>query len=140
MVGGSEGKILKPGGVRVVDHSQLKAHKLPGLHHQTVAGHEHGIKTMEVWRQTIAPGAETPIHFHDCEEVIVILSGSGICRAGEEDFYFSANSTLVIAPNVVHQIGNTSDDDMQLIAALGMAPVRVKTADGAELKLPWDAP
>ncbi len=95
---------------------------------------------MEVWMQTIAPGAETPIHFHDCEEVIVILSGSGTCRAGEEDFYFSANSTLVIAPNVVHQIGNTSDDDMQLIAALGMAPVRVKTADGAELKLPWDAP
>ena len=98
------------------------------------------MKTMEVWVQTIAPGAETPIHFHDCEEVIVILSGSGACRVGEEVFDFTANSTLVIAPNVGHQISNTSDDDMQLVAALGMAPVRVKSANGADLKLPWDAP
>ncbi len=126
--------------VRIVDHSQLKAHKLPGLQHQTVAGYEHGVKTMEVWLQTIAPGAETPVHFHDCEEAIVILSGSGTCRAGEEVFDFAANSTLVIAPNVVHQITNTSDEDMQLIAALGIAPVRVKTASGADLNLPWDAP
>jgi len=98
------------------------------------------MKTMEVWVQTIAPGAETPIHFHDCEEVIVILSGSGACRVGEEVFNFTTNSTLVIAPNVGHQISNTSKDDMQLVAALGMVPVRVKTAQGADLKLPWDAP
>jgi hypothetical protein len=29
---------------------------------------------------------------------------------------------------------------MRLVAALGMAPVRVRTADGEAMPLPWDAP
>jgi hypothetical protein len=40
----------------------------------------------------------------------------------------------------VHQIVNTSAVEMKLVAALGMAPVRVRDADGAALPVPWQAP
>jgi hypothetical protein len=59
--------------------------------------------------------------------------------AGEET-PFGPNSTLVLEPDVVHQIVNTSEEPMRLVAALGMAPVRVTTADGTRIPLPWDAP
>jgi len=55
-------------------------------------------------------------------------------------FIFGPDSTLVLQPDVVHQIVNTSDEEMKLVAALGMAPVRVKTADGVALPVPWEAP
>ncbi|KAI7729261.1 hypothetical protein M8C21_002200, partial [Ambrosia artemisiifolia] len=32
---------------------------------------------VEVWIQTFAPGTRTPIHRHSCEEVFVVLKGSG---------------------------------------------------------------
>jgi mannose-6-phosphate isomerase-like protein (cupin superfamily) len=124
----------------IVNNDELESLELPGLRHQTIGGHKQGVKTMEIWLQTMAPGAATPVHCHACEEVILILTGSGECTVGGKSFTFGPNSTLVLEPDVVHQIVNTSDEAMKLVAALGMAPVRVKTADGAALPLPWDAP
>src|SRR5215472_7538973 len=124
----------------IVKNDELKILELPGLLHQTIAGHDQGLKTMEVWLQAMAPGAATPVHRHACEEVILILSGSGTCTAAGKTLSFGPNSTLVLEPDVVHQIVNTSDEEMSLVAALGMAPVRVRTAEGKALPLPWDAP
>jgi quercetin dioxygenase-like cupin family protein len=124
----------------VLINDELETLELPGLRHQTIGGHKQGLNTMEVWLQTMEPGASTPVHCHACEEVILILSGSGTCTVGDEAFKFGPNSTLILEPDVVHQIVNTSDEEMRLVAALGMAPVRVKTADGAALPVPWQAP
>jgi mannose-6-phosphate isomerase-like protein (cupin superfamily) len=124
----------------ILDNDRWETLELPGLRHQTIGGHKQGLKTMEVWLQTFAPGTGTPVHCHACEEVILILSGSGTCTVGDETFTFGPNSTLVLQADVVHQIVNTSDEELKMVAALGMAPVRVKTADGAALPVPWQAP
>ena len=124
----------------VLSNDSLEVFEFPGLRHQTIAGQKQGVKTMEVWLETFAPGAGTPVHCHACEEVILILSGSGTCTVGGETVRFGPNSTLVLEPDVVHQIVNTSNEDLKIVAMLGMAPVRVKTADGAPLSVPWQAP
>jgi quercetin dioxygenase-like cupin family protein len=124
----------------LVKNDEIETLELPGLRHRTIGGHKQGVRTMEVWLQTMAPGAETPVHSHACEEVILILSGSGTCTAGNKTYTFGPNSTLIVEPDVVHQIVNTSDEDIRLVAALGMAPVRVKTASGEPLPVPWEAP
>jgi len=124
----------------IIDNADLETLELPGLRHQTIAGHRQGVETMEVWMQTIAPGASTPVHRHACEEVVLILSGSGTCTVEGETTTFGPNSTLVLEPDVVHQIVNTSDVEMKLVAVFGMAPVRVRTPEGDPMLLPWDAP
>lgn len=124
----------------IIDNTEIEMFELPGIKHQTVGGHKQGVRSMEVWVQTIAPGESTPVHCHACEEVIVILSGSGECTVAGKTSKFKPNSTLIIEPDIVHQIVNTSAEELKLVAALGMAPVRVKTADGEPLPVPWDAP
>jgi len=124
----------------IVDNSKLEILELPGIRHQTVAGHAQGVRTMEVWSQVMAPGATTPVHRHDCEEVVLVLTGSGTCTVAGRTFEFGPNTTLILEPDVVHQIVNTSNEDMHLVAALSMAPVRVTTADGEPLHVPWEAP
>lgn len=126
--------------MQVVNNSELKILELPGIKHQTIGGHAQGLKSMEVWLQTLAPGAETPVHRHNCEEVILVLSGSGICKTGNDAIPFGPNSTLIVEPDAVHQLINTSTEEIRLVAALGMAPVRVTTSDGAPLPVPWEAP
>jgi mannose-6-phosphate isomerase-like protein (cupin superfamily) len=80
----------------IINNDELETLELPGLRHQTIGGHKQGVKTMEVWLQTMAPGAATPVHCHACEEVILILSGSGTCTVGDEALAFGPNSTLVL--------------------------------------------
>lgn len=115
----------------------IEKHHLPGLEHQTLAGSRDGLKGLEVWRQTIAPGADTPVHRHDCEEVIVVLGGEGSCTIEGEDQTIRADETLIIPPGVVHQIRNTGSDDLYILATLTMAPVAVETAEGDAMPLPW---
>jgi quercetin dioxygenase-like cupin family protein len=124
----------------IIRNDELPVHRLPGLVHRTVAGHAQGVSSMEVWHQTMAPGAETPVHRHACEEVIVVLSGSGRLILGGEASDFRAGSTLVLAPDVVHQIVNSGREELVLVAALGTAPVRVRTESGDPLPVPWQAP
>jgi quercetin dioxygenase-like cupin family protein len=123
----------------ILDNTTVPHFQIPGLDHQTLAGPEHGMKTLEMWMQTIHPGAGTPVHRHDCEEAIVVLRGSGQCTINGVVCEFGPNSTLQIPRDAIHQIVNTGTEDMFLVAALGQAPVRVCTADNQHMPLPWQA-
>jgi quercetin dioxygenase-like cupin family protein len=123
----------------VVSNATLQEFNLPGLNHRTLAGPEHGMKSLEVWGQTIEAGAATPVHRHACEEAIVILEGSGTLTIEGQDTAFGPNSTLIIPADVIHQIVNTGNTKMVLIAALSTAPVQVRHADNAAMPLPWQA-
>ena len=124
----------------VVNNALLQEFNLPGLNHRTFAGPEHGMKGLEVWGQTMEAGAATPVHRHACEEAIVILEGSGTLTIEGQDTAFGPNSTLIIPADAIHQIVNTGNTKMVLIAALSTAPVQVRHADNAAMPLPWQAP
>ncbi len=95
------------------------------------------MKTLEVWGQTIAPHSATPVHRHKCEEAIVVLEGSGTCIIEGEELRFGPNSTLCIPSDAVHQIINSGESNLVIIAALGMAPVQVRHGGGEAMGLPW---
>ena len=124
----------------IVRHERVEEHQLPGLSHRTVAGPLQGLETLEVWVQTVAPGAATPVHRHDCEEAIVILEGHGVLDLEGREEPFGPGETLVIPRDAVHQVRSTGPEPLRLVAALGTAPVRVHTATNERIPLPWDAP
>ncbi|KAK7392387.1 hypothetical protein VNO78_20824 [Psophocarpus tetragonolobus] len=108
-----------------------------GLSHMTVAGSLlHGMKEVEVWLQTFSPGTHTPIHRHSCEEVFIILRGSGTLYLAsdshgkypgkpQEHFIFP-NSTFHIPVNDAHQLWNTNEyEDLQVFVIISRPPVKV---------------
>lgn len=123
----------------VINNSTIQQFSLPGLAHQTLASHIDGLKNTEVWMQTVEPGGETPVHYHDCEEVIVIIRGSGRLSIDEKAIEFGPNSTLIIPPDIVHQLVNSGTEDIFLIASFSSTPAKVFTPDGEELALPWQS-
>ena len=123
----------------VIDNSTLQQFSLPGLAHQTLASHKDGLNNCEVWMQTVEPGAETPVHYHDCEEVVVIMSGSGQLSINDKVIEFGPNSTLIIPPDIVHQLVNSGSEEIRLIASFSSTPAKVFSPDGEELALPWQS-
>ena len=97
---------------------------------------------MELWLQTFAPGVGTPIHRHDAEEVFWVQRGRGTAHVqrpgggGVQAFPLAPNDTLVVLPNVVHQIRNNYEggEDLQLLEAFDHPPLRVHTYEA------WGAP
>ena len=123
----------------VIDNSTIQQFSLPGLVHQTLASHKDGLQNTEVWMQTVEPGGETPVHYHDCEEVIVILKGSGRLSIDGKAIEFGPNSTLITPPDIVHQLANSGTEEIVLIASFSSTPAKVFTPDGEELVLPWQS-
>eukprot|EP01023_Acetabularia_acetabulum_P063592 TRINITY_DN8007_c0_g1_i2.p1 TRINITY_DN8007_c0_g1~~TRINITY_DN8007_c0_g1_i2.p1 ORF type:complete len:185 (+),score=20.04 TRINITY_DN8007_c0_g1_i2:28-582(+) len=101
-----------------------------GLDHITIVGaHHHGMKKIEVWQQAFVPGLSTPIHRHDCEEVFIVLSGQAEVKAkiGESvvTYEIKSNDTLVLPPNIVHQVLNSGVDLVQLLVVISNPPMKV---------------
>ena len=123
----------------IIANRGLNENMLPGLSHQTLAGPEHGLRGLAVWSQRIEPSAGTPPHRHDCEEVVVVLDGEGTLILHGVESRFCSGDTIVLPPNEVHQVINTGDAPLRLLAAFNMSPVRVELPDGTPLDLPWQA-
>ncbi|XP_015891563.2 auxin-binding protein T85 [Ziziphus jujuba] len=130
-----------------------------GLSHITIAGSVlHGMNEVEVWLQTFSPGSRTPIHRHSCEEVFVVLRGSGTLYLASsshekfpgkpQEYSIFSNSTFQIPVNDAHQVWNTNEDeDLQVLVIISRPPVKVFIYDSwfmphtaAKLKFPyyWD--
>lgn len=121
----------------VLKNAALPQSGLPGLRHTTLAGSDNGLTRLSVWRQTMEGGAATPPHRHDCEEVVMIQSGRGELHVAGAVHPFGPDTTLVIPPNVDHQIFNVGTGPMELIAAFSVSPVEVVLPDGQPIALPW---
>lgn len=115
----------------------IPAIALPGLKHQTLASHAGQIQSFEVWQQALEPGAVTPLHRHDCEEVIIFTGGNGVMRHAGVETPCRAGTVLLCQPNELHQIVNTGSDALTLYGILALSPVPVVDAQGEIIALPW---
>lgn len=123
--------------MQIIDNSQLPRAALPGIEHMTLASRASGLQHLSIWRQSVAPGAATPPHSHDCEEVVLICSGSGEVRLAGGVRRFGPGSTLVIPPHELHEIVNTGEGPLELIGVFSATPVGVYAPTGAPIELPW---
>src|SRR5688572_4102317 len=121
----------------VIENRRIDKSELPGIEHQTLAGAAQKLAGLSVWRQSMAPGSATPDHQHDCEEVVLVLSGSGEVRANGSAIPFGPDTTLVLPPRVAHQIVNTGDAPLVTVAMFSATPVATFMPDGEKMELPW---
>ena len=125
--------------MHVIANAARAKSELPGIEHLTLAGAAQGLARLSLWRQTMAPGSATPPHRHDCEEVVVVLEGSGELRIGGRTIAFGPDTTLVLPPSVPHQIFNTGSTPLKTIAAFSATPVGTFLPEGAPIALPWES-
>ncbi|MGE0313738.1 MAG: cupin domain-containing protein [Lautropia sp.] len=110
---------------------------LPGIEHTTWAGAADGLSQLSVWRQTLAAGAVTPPHSHDCDEVVLCLTGWGEVHSEGEVRQFGADTTVVLPRGRVHQLFNAGPLPLEIIGIFADTPVATRLPDGTALELPW---
>jgi quercetin dioxygenase-like cupin family protein len=110
---------------------------LSGIRHSTWAGAADGLEQLSVWRQTLAPGAATPPHSHDCDEVVLCLAGEGEARSDGRVQRFGADSTVVLPRRRVHQLSNAGTMPLEIVGIFAATPVATRLPDGAPIDLPW---
>jgi quercetin dioxygenase-like cupin family protein len=123
--------------MNVIAQTRPEASAIPGIQHSTWAAAAEGLSQLSVWRQTLAPGAASPPHRHDCDEVVMCLAGSGEVHSRGRVQRFGAETTLALPKGEVHQLFNIGDEPLQLLAVLAATPVHTELPDGQTIALPW---
>ena len=123
--------------MHVIDQVRPEPTAIPGVAHATWAGSAEGLQQLSLWRQTLAPGAATPPHSHDCDEVVMCHAGQGELHAGGEVFPFHRDQTIILPRDQVHQIFNTGSRPLEILGVFGATPVKVFLPDATELAVPW---
>ena len=117
--------------------NSLPPSPFPGLTHRTLARRGDGLGTLSVWNQAITPGNATPLHRHDCDEVVVILAGSGTVLVDGQAWPFQTGDTLILPAGCDHQIVSSGVEDLRVVATFGASPVVTAQPDGQVMELPW---
>lgn len=123
--------------MKVIEQSRPVDTSLPGVAHATWAGQADGLEHISIWRQTLAPGAATPSHRHDCDEVVLCLSGWGEVHTENRVQRFGADNMVVLPKGHDHQLCNVGSQPLEIVGLFGATPVLTRLPDGKAIDLPW---
>jgi quercetin dioxygenase-like cupin family protein len=121
----------------VVRAADIPEFELMGNHMRGLATPSRGAAEVAVWRGVTEPGATTPPHTHDHEEVLVVLAGSGSANMDGEQVEVSPGDVLIVPPNKLHQLLGPAEGEP--LDAIAVMPIGTRTflPDGEELQAPW---
>ncbi len=103
----------------LVDNTAVRKFYYAGNIQQTLAGADHGLKTFEVWRLSVAPGNELPANVYQGEEVLLTMSGTGRLVLEGKPVDIRSDTTIVIPPGTSRQVTNTGKEEMVLLVIRG---------------------
>jgi quercetin dioxygenase-like cupin family protein len=94
----------------------------PGIRDIKVIYPETGMRTksLVVGIVTIEPGAHTPRHRHNCEEIYYVLEGRGEVESDGVRHPFEAGDAVLNRENVYHRVYNTGDETLRLLVVGGI--------------------
>jgi quercetin dioxygenase-like cupin family protein len=71
-----------------------------------IANKELGTQS-DIHENVISPGVIVPWHFHETEEVIIVLEGNGEYSTEDGSEAYGAGDVIILPPRVQHSLRNT---------------------------------
>jgi mannose-6-phosphate isomerase-like protein (cupin superfamily) len=106
----------------LIDNAEVSKFYFQGNFQQTLAGADQGLKTLEVWRVSLASGSEISAYRHNGEVVVFTLQGTGRIEVAGKQLDIRPDTTIVIPPGAVRQVYNTGLEDLVLLLIRGLIP------------------
>ena len=106
----------------LIDHEDSPELEMrEGIRGRFLANAELGSTQTSLLTNTVAPGAEAPLHTHTVEETMLVLEGRVWAQVGGERYEVTEHHTVVIPPNTPHAWGNDGDTEAKLLWAFAGA-------------------
>ena len=105
--------------MELIDNAKVHKFYFQGNYQQTLAGADQGLKTLEVWRLSLAPGNEIPAVRHEGEVVVLTLGGTGHVVVDGKQVEIKPDTTLIIPPGTSRQVSNTGLEELVLLLIRG---------------------
>jgi quercetin dioxygenase-like cupin family protein len=120
----------------VTNLDDIPVHELPGNRLRGLATPGRGSTEIMLWNHRAEAGGASPPHWHDHDQVIYVVSGSGRVVVGEGEHAVRAGDVIVAPANIPHQVHASTNEALDTIVAM-LPSLRTYAPDGAEIDQPW---
>lgn len=121
----------------VIPHDDQPKHAVPRITTRVLVGSGSGATATAVWEQWLAPEGFIPLHYHEVEEVLVILAGQVELTLGAETMPARAPATILVPPQASHALKPVGPETVHLLAFFPTATPKIYAPDGSERPMPW---
>src|SRR5579864_71081 len=87
----------------------------PGVVRRGVTNPGQGIQSINTGITKFEPGAEIKLHYHNCDEVLVIIAGEAECRLAGESYRLRPLDTAVVPAGQHHGFRNPGPGPMEFV-------------------------
>ena len=103
-----------------------------------MVGDGSGAESTAVWEQWISADGYIPLHYHEEEEVIVLLEGRISLTLGQNQDAVLGPSTIVIPAREIHGLRPEGPEEVHLLGFFPVASPKIYAPDGTLRPLPWE--
>jgi len=89
----------------------------PGVTHRLAVGKLLGSTSIQMGELVLAPGAAIPVHHHDVDDAMLVISGRGRCVLGDEEFGLEPGVALVAPAGTRHGLRNDGTEPLRIVFA-----------------------
>ncbi len=102
------------------------------IHHsyRRIVTRAEGATTCTLWDQTLPPDGRIPLHAHETEETLTILTGHLTLTLDDQTSVVESDSTILIAPGVLHPLRNDTAAPARMLVFLPTAAPTIISPDG----------
>ena len=122
--------------VTILENDQMPFVDVPRISTRVLSGASTGAAETTVWEQWIESDGFIPMHYHDTEEVLVILEGDVIIELEEGKTTVSGPASILVAPNELHGLHPQSGARVHLLGIFPTGNPRIWDATGSPRPLP----
>jgi mannose-6-phosphate isomerase-like protein (cupin superfamily) len=119
----------------VITNQDAPRFERAGTHVVGLAAPSRGARETSAWRLTLLPGASSPDHTLDREEVFVALAGCARATLDGSAHDVRAGDGLIVPAGVAFTIANEGDEPFEAVACLPVGGSA--TVAGEPMTPPW---
>lgn len=121
----------------VMRNERLTISETPRITTRVLVNAASGAKATEVWQQWMKPGGFIPLHYHEVEEVLILIRGRVELTQGVETTTVEGPATILVPPRQLHGMKQVGEEQVELLAFFPTVSPGVFSPEGKLVRLPW---
>ena len=122
----------------IIRHDDLPFHQVPRIKTRILVDANLGAAATTIWEQYIHAQGCIPPHYHDVEEVLLILEGVVNVTLHDRTFVVQGGASILIPPHQLHALRPNAESEIHLLAFFPTAAPQIYAADGSLRLMPWE--
>jgi len=89
--------------------------QFPGVTHRFIINKETGATGVQLAEVVLQPGAALPLHYHDVDDAMFVVSGKGKFIEGDREVAVEPDMALLAPAMTKHTLRNDGDQPLKII-------------------------